>query len=80
MDDPHTGEGDAPADAATGVEGRRAVAGGLTVLSSIVGFTLVRAAVDARGLPEEWVLVALPGFGLVVLVGFAVFLSAVVPD
>lgn len=63
-----------------GVDQRRAVVGGLTVLGTILGFTLVRAVVEGGGIPDEWVLAALPAFGVVGLVGFVVFLSAVVHD
>jgi hypothetical protein len=65
---------------ANGVDPRRAVAGGLTVLGAIFGFTAARAAVGAGGLSEEWILAALPTFGIVGLVGFVVFLSAAVHD
>lgn len=81
MDDRHgAADGDAPADVATGFEPRRALVGGLTVLGAILGFTAVSAAVDTGGVPDEWILVALPAFGIVGLVGFVVFLSAVVSD
>ncbi|AUV80965.1 hypothetical protein C2R22_04225 [Salinigranum rubrum] len=66
--------GDAPFDR------RRAIVGGLTLLGTVVGFTVVQAAIEAGNLSEEWVLVALPAFGVVGAVGFVVFVSAVIGD
>ncbi len=59
---------------------RRAIAGGLTLLGAVVGFTAVQAAIEVGNLSDEWVLVALPVFGIVGVVGFVVFVSAVVGD
>jgi hypothetical protein len=66
--------GDAPFDR------RRAITGGLTLVGSVVGFTVVQAAIETGNLSDEWVLVALPAFGVVGVVGFVVFVSAVVSD
>jgi preprotein translocase subunit Sss1 len=40
----------------------------------------VQAAIETGNLSDEWVLVALPAFGVVGVVGFVVFVSAVVSD
>jgi hypothetical protein len=63
---------------AAGFDRRRALVGGSVLLGSVVGFTVVQAVVTAGGLPDEWVLVALPAFGVVGVVGFVLFVSAVV--
>jgi hypothetical protein len=76
-----TDGGDSGEETATdGVDQRRAVLGGVALVVAVVGFTAVRAAVDALGVPGEWVLVALPAFGVVGVVGFVLLVSTVVPE
>lgn len=57
----------------------RGVAGGFGLLLSILGFLAVRAVVTATPVADDWVLVALPAFGLVGLVSFVALVTAFVP-
>jgi hypothetical protein len=67
-----------PREATGGVDQRRAIGGGVALLVAVLGFTAVQAVVEGAVLPDEWVLVALPAFGLVGVVGFVLLVSAVV--
>jgi hypothetical protein len=80
MDDrtPRRDEGEAGRTGEPAFDRRRAIAGGLTLLGAVLGFTVVQAAIQTGTLSDELVLVALPAFGVVGVVGFVVFVSAVV--
>lgn len=58
---------------------RRTFVGGGILIGSVLGFAAVQAVVDAGAVSDEWVLVALPAFGIVAVIGFVLFVSAVVP-
>jgi hypothetical protein len=76
-----TGTSDASgASGAAGSDQWRAVAGGLALVVAVLGFTATRALVRLAGRSDEWVLVALPAFGVVGVVGFVHLVSAVVRD
>ena len=57
----------------------RLVAGGAGGLAAVLGFTAVRAAVAALGLPADWTLLAMPVFGLLGAVSFVCLFSAFLP-
>jgi hypothetical protein len=67
-----------PREATGGVDQRRAVGGGVALLVAVLGFTAVQAFVEGAVLSDEWVLVSLPAFGVVGVVGFVLLVSAVV--
>lgn len=72
-----TGNEPRPREATGGVDQRRAIGGGVALLVAVLGFTAVQAVVEGAVLPDEWVLVTLPVFGLVGVVGFVLLVSAV---
>lgn len=54
---------------------RRLAAGGVTVFLSISGFLSVQVAIDMLSYPDDWVLFALPVFGIVGVIGLVVLVS-----
>ncbi len=59
---------------------RRLLGGGFLVLFSVLGFLAVQAAIDAFGYADDWVLVALPVFGVAGISGLAVLASGVLRE
>lgn len=58
---------------------RRLLAGGVGLIAAVLGFTATQAAIGALGLPDVYVLFAMPAFGIVGFVSLAVFVTAFVP-
>jgi hypothetical protein len=57
----------------------RALAGGFGLLLAVLGFLAVRVGIRTTALADDWLLVALPAFGLVGLASLFAFVSAFVP-
>jgi hypothetical protein len=62
-------------DSDRGIDRRRVVAGGLGIVFAILGYAATQAVVAAASLPDDWVLIALPVFGVAGVVGLAAFVT-----
>jgi hypothetical protein len=60
---------------AEGIDRRRVVAGGVSILVAVLGYAAVQAVIGATSLPDEWIVLAMPVFGVVGIVGLATFVS-----
>ena len=60
------------------IDQTRVVVGGAAILLAVLGYAAMRAVVAAAALPETWVVLALPVFGVVAVVGLAFFVTGVI--
>jgi hypothetical protein len=60
---------------AEGIDRRRVVAGGVSILVAVLGYAAVQVVIEATSLPDEWIVLAMPVFGVVGIVGLAAFVS-----
>jgi hypothetical protein len=57
------------------IDRRRVVLGGTAILGAVLGYAAVQAIITATALPDAWVVLVLPLFGVVGIAGLASFVS-----